>query len=338
MNAVSMLIERLRGLEVERLLGLRPPYPPVALQLDHGAVGLVRLARRRRGRPLLEAHVARPVSADNVPASIFERPSVGIDELAEQLRKLFELSGTRPGRVSLVLPDNLAKITLLTLPERPGSRKQLTELVRAQMRRAVPFKLDEATIDYQLLPAQGRGVSVLVVLVRRSLVESYEQALERIGARIGLVDLCTTNLLNLCRDGMSQAAAGGGDVALLNCTPQYFSLAILREGRLIFLRCKTLALGDVAPGGSNGTLAREITSSLSYYEEKLAGRGVAALFVRSVGGPLDEVGEKLRRLGLANVQRVDPLAALTTGEGVQLDAESGQWIAPAIGAAVGRGR
>jgi len=329
-------LQNLRGLGLEGLFHLRPPYPPVALQLDREGIALVRLKHRRRGLPLLEAHRVRTMPVDNVPASIFQPRAAPAEELVPPLRELFELTGTRPGRVSLVIPDNLAKITLLRLPERPSSRKQLDELVRSQMRRAVPFKLDEASLSYQVLPAEGTGIAVLVVLVRRTLIEQYETALESIGARVGLVDLCTTNLINLSRERMRQAADDGGDVALLNCARNYFSLAILRNERLIFFRCKSYAIDDADPKGPNGVLVREISNSLSYYQEKLEGQGIGAVFVRSVAVPVEEIGRRLTEMGVARVETVDPSIALELTNGNRLDPEVGQRIAPAIGAAAGR--
>jgi len=81
------------------------------------------------------------------------RPNLGSpDTIIQKVKDLFDASGTRPGKISLVLPDNLAKVTLLTLPERPGSRKQLTELIRFRLRRAIPFRLDDAVVSYQVLP------------------------------------------------------------------------------------------------------------------------------------------------------------------------------------------
>jgi len=145
MSTVDNMIARLRGLDVERLLPLRPPYPPVVLQLEHDGLVLLRLKRRRRGGALLESLKSRPL--ESVPASIFESDSIPAEELAARMKELFEVSGTRPGRVSLVVPDNLAKISLLGLPERPASRRQLDELVRSKMRRAVPSRLEEASIS-----------------------------------------------------------------------------------------------------------------------------------------------------------------------------------------------
>lgn len=337
MSALTEILERLGIRDVERMLGLNPPYPPVSVQVDRESLSLVRLKRRRGKPPLLEAVQVRPLDGDAVPASIFHTgPTTPVD-LTARMRHLFEASGTRPGRVSLVVPDNLAKISLLRLPERPASARQMDELVRAQMRRAIPFRVDEARISYQILPSVGRDVVVLVVLMRRALVEQYEHALESIGARVGLVDLCTTNLINLCRAQIVEAAKGGGDVGILNCEAHYFSLAVVRDDNLIFFRCKTYAHAENAAVAPRGTLRREISNSLSYYREKLAGKGVGMLFVRSAAAPVEEIVEQLSTLGIPRVEPLDPLLGLRLAAGAQPDRPQAQRVAPAIGAAAGRG-
>jgi Tfp pilus assembly PilM family ATPase len=205
------------------------------------------------------------------------------------------------------------------------------------MRRAVPFRLSEAALSYQILDGEtSGGVTLLVALARQSLVEQYEQALAGAGSRPGLIDLCTLNLLNLCRPQIEAAAREGGDVALLNCTGSYFSLIIVRKSRLIFFRCKSYSVGDDQPGAVDGLLAREVSSSFSYYEEKLAGQGIAAVLVRSAAQPFDEVASSLAGLGLPRVEPVDPGALLGLVNGQRLDPETAQRIAPAVGAAAGR--
>lgn len=337
MMPLSQLLERLRGLDLERTLGLQPDYPPVALALDRREVALVRLKRRRRGRPLLEAHQFSELEESWVPASIFQNHMGSIVDLAARLRGLFEATGTRPGRVSLVLPDNLAKISLLSLTEWPPSRRQLEQIIRFKMRRAVPFRLDEASLAYQLLESESKGVSVLVVLIRRSLLEHYEHALEAIGARVGMVDLCTPNLLNLCRAKLETAAKAGGDVALLNCATHYFSLVIMRKGRLIFFRCKTYAAGEQDAGTSNGMLARETASSLSYYHEKLAGEKIGTLLVRSVHQSFDDIAGWLAGSAVERIEAIEAAESVELANGAHLDPGVAQLIAPALGAAAARG-
>ena len=87
-------------------VGLRPVYPPVALDLEQRVISLVRFKSRRGRKPLLEAHVQRALDVPVLPDSIFQPATKKTPDLVDRLRELFEASGTRPGRVSLVIPDN----------------------------------------------------------------------------------------------------------------------------------------------------------------------------------------------------------------------------------------
>jgi type IV pilus assembly protein PilM len=236
MSVLDPILEPFRRLSLKGSTLLRAAVPPVAVEVSADEVVLVRLKRRGGGKIELESAQVRPLESTRAGGA----PD---GELSARLAELYSADGTKPGRTSLVLPDNLAKVALLTLPERPSSAKQLDELVRFKLRKSVPFRLDEAAISWQLLPGVPPEVTVLVAAMPRSVVQPYERALQAIGARPGLVTLCTPNLFNLWRAEFAQAAADG-DVALLNCTPAYFSLLIVREGRLIFYRCKPFALAE----------------------------------------------------------------------------------------------
>lgn len=338
MNVLEPILAPLRRIGVERMLELRPNWPPVALELDRGELSLVRI-RSKRGKNALEAHAVRTLTPRAVGASIF-RPNMGEpEELRSRIRELLEATGTKPGRISLVLPDNLAKVSLVTLPDRPASRKQLAEVLRFKLRRSVPFRLEDAVLSWQIIPETGNGTTVLVAVMLRSVIEQYESVLEALGAKPGLVDLCTPCLFNLCRGEMTAAASDGQDVALFNATRTYFSLLIVREGRPIFFRCKTLLAGDddESPQGvSTAVLSRELISSLSYYQEKLGGQGIGATLVRSVAEPVEVLSEVLERCGFGKTVPVDPAAALGLGEGVRMEGAMAHRLAPSVGAAAGR--
>jgi hypothetical protein len=335
MASLTNMIDRLRGLDFERAFGLRPEYPRVALELERKSMALVRLKKKRTGVPLLETYRVQALEEAGVPATISDQELIDQGRLGETIRDLLEKSGVRPGKISLVLPDNLAKLSLLTLPERPPSRRQLEEVIRFKMRRGVPFRLADAALSYQLLPSEDKGLTILVAVMRRALIERYEAALESAGARPGLVDLCTPNLLNLCRTKI-EAASADGDVAFLNCAGTYFSLAIVRNSRLVFMRCKTYAMGNGEPGPINGLLGRELGYSLSYYEEKLGGEGIRTLFVRSLEVPFEELSGQLASLDPDHVELCDPVAAVQTEDGAKVESDVAQRLAPALGAVVGR--
>ncbi len=318
-------------------VGLRPAYPPVALDLEQRIVSLVRCKPRRGRKPLLEAHVQRTLDAPVLPDSIFEPAAKSTPDLVDRMRELFEAGGTRPGRVSLVLPDNLAKISILQLPERPASQRELDELVRSKMRRAVPFRLEDVVISYQVVPGTGSTIGVLVVLVHRALVERLEKTFEALGARAGLIDLATPNLFNLARTRIDELGSEGGDVALVNCAERYFSLVITRGGRAIFYRCKTFAVASDGSSAPNGSLSREVAHSHAYYREKLGGEGIGAVLLRSTSVPNDEVALHLAGLECERIEPIRLNDTIEMAEGVQLDAAAAQRLAPAIGAATARG-
>lgn len=340
MSVVDTLLDPIRRLGLARTFELRPSWPPVAVELDRGELTLVRVRARRRGKPSLEAHAVRALPPRSVGASIFRPNLAEPEDLAARLRELFEATGTRPGRVSLVLPDNLAKISIVTLPDRPASRKQLAEVLRFKLRRSVPFRLEDAVLSWQVLPdGGGKETTLLVAVMLRGVVEQYESVLESLGARPGLVDLCTPSLYNLYRHEIETASATGEDVALFNAARTYFTLLIARQGRPIFFRCKTLVSTedeDLGPVASEGALSRELVSSLSYYQEKLDGHGIGTVFVRSVAEPVEKMAEILDRAGFGTAVPVDPVSALGLGEGIRIEPSMGQRIAPSLGAATGR--
>jgi hypothetical protein len=336
MMRLSSILEPLRGLDLEHLLGLRPDYPGAALEVDRREMVLVRLGRGR-GKPQLLAHDTRPLPEHGASPSLF-RPNLGEpEELARRVQDLLAATGTKPGRLSLVLPDNLAKISLVTLPERPGSPRQMEEVLRFKLRRAVPFRLEDAVFTHQVLPGEGAGVTVLVAVMLRSVVEQYERVLEAAGARPGLVDLCTPNLYNLCRGQISEAA-GGGDVGLLNVASGYFTLLIVRDDRLVFYRCKSYVVGEGEEdaGPVEALMARELTTSLSYWREKLGGERMSRVLVRAVNGAATEVPSILEGLGVGHVEPFDLTRGLALPQGLRLDPAVAQRLAPAVGAAVGR--
>jgi len=337
MSALQPILATLKRFDTEALFELRPAFPPVAVEIDRGHVTLVRVATKRRGRPVLEAFRIQSAPEHAQGATMF-RPNLGsADALTRQLRELFATSGTKPGRVSVILPDNLAKVSIVTLPERPATRKALREMLRFKLRRSVPFRLEDAAISSYAIPGPGPEVHLLVAVMMRSVVEQYEAAFEAAGLRPGLVDLCTPSLFNLARPELAKATAPGSDAALLNCTRNYFTLMIVRGDRVVFFRCKAYAGGEEDDAsGRLAVLTRELKSSLSYYAEKLGGVGVGTLFVRAIAPGLDEVVPALEGLNVGSVRPIDVAASLEPGSGARLDPSDGQRLAPALGAASGR--
>src|SRR5262245_2831955 len=142
----------------------------------------------------------------------------------------------RPRRIGLVIPDVVAKVSILKFEKIPSRLPDLEQLVRWQVRKAAPFPIEEAQVSFvngQRLPD---GQELIVSLARRSVIEEYEQLCAEAGAQAGLVDLATFNVINAA---MAGSAPPAGDWLLVNMAADYASIAILRGSDLMFFRSRS---------------------------------------------------------------------------------------------------
>ena len=92
---------------------------------------------------------------------------------------------------------------------------------------------------------------------------------------------------------------------------------------------------DTSGNGSTTTTTRPIAPTFRLPDLRPT-ENVGTLLVRSVSVPLEEIRQGLAGLGVERIGLIDPAASLTLEDGSSLEQETGQRIAPAVGAAVGR--
>src|SRR5262245_6669285 len=288
-----------------------------------------------------------------VPEGLLDNePFVTRIRSAEQYGALMATSIQREGlktrAVSIVLPDHLARVSIIALEELPRTRRELLELVKWKMKKAVPFKVEDASVDYQVMPASGiegeqtKGYNILAVLMPRAVVQEHEDVFTRQAIHAGLVDLSSFSLLHLYKSVIGKDVPEG-DYMLLNATPAFFTVMIHRNSQPIFYRCKSVSLtGDGSSELSDRLLNREIQASLLYYQERLHGKVLARVYVRLVGhepGQLEPAFERAPLVTAPEMIDVSKVIALS-GRIAALDPERRahalQRLAPAVGAAWGR--
>jgi hypothetical protein len=144
------------------------------------------------------------------------------DEVRAALGRALE--GLGRGRVTLVLPDGLARIALLDLPRSAEPR----DYVLFRLAASLPWPASETIVE--AMPA-GSG-RVVGAAVRRSTVAELEEAAAAAGFEIDRVHMAPLLALEgLVRSGADDVVhAVLGDVALC--------LATFHEGRLVGLRSR----------------------------------------------------------------------------------------------------
>jgi type IV pilus assembly protein PilM len=288
---------------MSRLSEFTPPSAAVEIASHRvTAVGL----ETRSGRPAIAAHATEPLpDGALVPSltaeNVHDRPLI-----VAAVNRVLERVG-RPRRVGLVIPDSVAKVSLVKFERVPPRESDLDQLIRWQVRKSAPFAIEDAQVSYVRGARTADGQEFIVSLARRAAIAEYESLCAPAGAYVGLVDLSTFNVIN------AALAAGEGapesDWLLVNVAPDWASLAILRGRDLIFFRSRG--------ADGEGTLADLVHQTAMYYEDRIQGGGFSRVMLTGATtglrepGDVDELRRSLEeRLGRP-VEPVDPRDAAT---------------------------
>ena len=260
--------------------------PQVAVGIAADRVMAVSIARGG-DVPTVTAHASESLAAGTIePAlnatNITDRPAV-----TGALARVFERLGRRPRRVALAVPDTIGRLSLLRFEKVPARAGDLDQMIRWQVRKAAPFRIEDAQVAYTPgAPLEGGGREFVVVVARRDVLRQYESACEAAGAHAGLVDLATPNVINAA---LARRDRPVGDWLLVHVTSHYATMAILRGGDLIFYRSR----GEEGEGDLAG-LAHQ---TAMYYEDRLGGTGFSQVVLVGAAAAYAgmESGDWLRR-------------------------------------------
>lgn len=250
---------------------LHTPPPTVGLSIDAVRVTAV-LIDAAHASPVIRA-----VGSSRVPdgALVPSLTAVNVIDRAAAIaavRQALEQVGGRHRRVSLALPDTTAKVSLLPLETVPPSARDLEQLIRLQLRKAIPFPIDEAQVAWATGPTRGTAATVVATAMRRTVVEEYEGLCAAVGLHAGTVDLATFNVVNLA---LLTSGAAADDTLIVHATPSYASVAVVRDGELIFFRTR--------PADPSEPVPDVVHQTRMFYEDRLAGAGFRRVLL--VAGP-----------------------------------------------------
>jgi len=256
----------------------------------------------RGGRPIVAAHAVEPLSPDIVVPSLTAHNIHQREAAAAAVARVLDAIG-RPRRIGLVVPDLVAKISLIRFEQVPARPQDLAQLVRWQVKKAAPFPIEEAQVSFVPGMRAPDGQEFLVSAARTDIIREYEDLCTAAGAHAGLVDLSTLNVINAVLAGTPPP----GDWLLVNVASDYASIALLRGPHVIFFRNRA--------ADTDGTLADLVHQTTMYYQDRLQGTGLAQVLLTgaaSAGHDAADI-ERLRhdledRLGTP-VESIDPRRA-----------------------------
>jgi len=239
-------------------------------------------------------------------------------EVVSALRAALERLGQRPKRVALVIPDAAAKVSLVRFKDVPSRAADLEGLVKFQIRKAAPFRVEDSQVSFAPGDRSPEGQEYVVVQARRDIVAEYEQVCEGAGATAGVVDLST---FGLAQCALLTTPDLTGDWLLIHGAADGATIAIYRGRHPVFFRRRG-ADGDAH-------LGELVHQTAMYYQDRLGGGGFAR--VLAGGTPASALtGDAWTGIQARLGVQAELVAA---GGGAPVDAGLADAIPPAFGVA-----
>jgi Tfp pilus assembly PilM family ATPase len=298
-----------------------PPDVAIAIEADHVAAARVTW---RGSSATFAAHATEKLPTGLVTpalatANISDVPTVG-RAIAQAVGQL----GSRVRRAALVIPDTVAKVSLIRFEKVPQKAADLMELVRWQIRKTAPFPLEQAVVTFTPGSRVAEGGQEFVVCVARTdVVAQYEAACGQAGIHAGLIDLATVSMINGVLGG---GAAPSGDWLLVHATSTYATLAVLRGADMIFFRNRAEE--------AEGSLADVVHQTAMYYEDRLKGAGFSRVLLAGgtvVPGGVEALRRNLEERLRITVEALDPRTTATLTDRISASPDLLDGLAPLVG-------
>lgn len=271
---------------------LSPPQPEVAVEIAHGRVTVVQVSAG--SRPTVTGYATESLADGVVVPSLTTTNIANPRVVAEALKRALGKAGIKtPSRVALIVPDTVARVTLLPFEQMPSRQADLEQLIRWQVKKAVPFSVDDAVLSYVPAASDAGTTTLAAVVARREVLAEYEAVTDAINAHAGLVDIASFNVINAV---IASGAAPTSDWLLVCIAGDSTTLAIMRGRSLMFHRHRPLT--DSEP------LNALVHQTAMYHEDRLGGTRFAKVFV-SGGGPGVSGGHERARQEIAERLKVD---------------------------------
>ena len=300
------------------------PAPDVAVEVDRTHVAAARIDMRG-SQAVITAHASEHLPAGLVVPGLAAANITDVPALAQAIRSaVSQLGGSRPTRVALVIPDTVAKVSLLRLDKVPSKAADLQEIVKWQVKKTAPFPMESAVVSIAPGALSADGAAEFVVSVARTdVIHQYEQACVMAGLHPGIVDLATFSVLNGI---LASASAPAGDWLLVHVTDTYLTLAVMRDQAMLFFRHRSEE--------GEGTLADLIHQTAMYYEDRLLGKGFARVVIAGAGrlpAGAESVRRDLEQRLKIGVESVDPRTAAALQDRIAASPELLDVLAPLVG-------
>lgn len=282
------MLSFLKNLNFGSLIPLKSNDGYLALDIGSSSIKMVEAAVDKTGYRVVNLGILPlPENAIQNNMVVDSQPVVDV------IRRLIQENGVKSRQVISAVPGRAVIMKKVQMPKQEPA--ELEANIEFEAQNIIPDSLQNVNLDYQVVHESddGNKMDVLLVAVKKEIINSYTDAIEAAGLIPTVMDVDYFALENMYEANYG-ADTENGVVALIHIGAQYTSITLLQNGIAIFT-------GDLSLGGAyfTDTLARELGLEIEAAEAvKTSGQSDAGKevdFAATLRSTSEELADEVRR-------------------------------------------
>lgn len=263
----------------------------VALDIGSSSIKMVEAAIDKGGYRLLSLGILP------LPENVIQNNMVvEVKPVVDVIRRLIHEHGVKSRQVISAVPGRAVIMKKVQMPKQ--DRNELEANIEFEAQNVIPDSLENVNLDYQVLNEadDGNHMDVLLVAVKKEIVNSYADAIEEAGLTLSIMDVDYFALETMYETNYAaEHDTGTGIIGLIHVGAQYTSLTLLQNGVSTFT-------GDLPLGGAYFTdhLARSMgvaaEAAEAFKTTGLVDGRKQAEFEATIQSASEELAEEIRRM------------------------------------------
>ncbi|HWP22663.1 MAG TPA: type IV pilus assembly protein PilM [Candidatus Binatia bacterium] len=212
----------------------------VALDIGSSSIKMVEAAVDKSGHRILNLGIL-PLPAHAIQNAMV----VDAKPVVDTIRRLMQENGVKAKQVIAAVPGRAVIMKKVQMPKQEPA--ELEANIEFEAQNVIPENLDNVNLDHQVLNESddGNRMEVLLVAVKKEIVNSYTDAIEEAGLTPAVMDVDYFALENMYEVNYSSETESGV-IGLIHIGAQYTSITLLQNGVSTFT-------GDLSMGGAHFT-------------------------------------------------------------------------------------
>ena len=255
------------------------PHPPVVVEIAGPHVAVARWVGKSSH---LEDVAVEVLPAGAVMPSTLETNIVQPEAVRSALRQVFRRVPVNGAQIALLVPDLVIRVFILPFDSLPRRASDALPLLRWRLKKSVPFDVEETVFSWMRQDAREGGLEVVTAVGRQPIVREYENLIESLGARAGVVLSSTLATLPLLEER--------GSTLLVRLCGKTLTTVIVRGANLCLYRSTELRTESEAL--ETQAVLDEVFPAVAYYQDSW-GESLDRARLSGFGGVESVFGEAL---------------------------------------------